>query len=170
MDCGFIATLSRNQVKAEALNRLIESTLTILNHKISQKRIQVSKQLNSLPMVKCHAGKINQVFVNIIDNAIDAMDATGILTISTYYHQLKGSVSIQFEDTGTGMDETTIDRIFDPFFTTKEVGKGTGLGMAISYGIIEDHRGQIKIESVIHEGTTITIHFASVGSRRFPYK
>ena len=95
--------------------------------------------------------------MNIIVNAAEAMHGSGMLTITTSPAPDRKTVFVEFTDTGEGIPEENFTRIFDPFFTTKEVGKGTGLGLATSYGIIEDHGGKIGVKSKVGEGTTFTI-------------
>ncbi len=101
--------------------------------------------------------KLEQVFINIIDNAIHAISGKGSITVSTRAE--KESIQIEISDSGTGVPEEHLDQIYDPFFTTKEVGKGTGLGLPISRAIIKDHNGSIIVSSRIDSGTTFTIIF-----------
>ncbi|MCJ7783542.1 MAG: ATP-binding protein, partial [Desulfobacterales bacterium] len=98
-----------------------------------------------------------QVFMNIIINAAEAIHGNGELTIATYPASDRNAILMEFTDTGEGIREENLSRIFEPFFTTKDVGKGTGLGLATSYGIIEDHGGKIFVKSKVGEGTTFTI-------------
>ena len=104
-----------------------------------------------------NAGQLKQVFMNIIINAAEAMHGSGVLTITTDPSQDGGAIFIEFTDTGEGIPEENLTRIFEPFFTTKAVGKGTGLGLATSYGIVEDHGGRIGVKSKVGQGTTFTI-------------
>lgn len=124
----------------------IRNTLTLLNHKLKVKNIQVAADIpDELPEIPIFPGEINQVWTNIIDNAIDAMEAGGTLEIncSTSSKWLKTSII----DNGPGIPAEILDNIFDPFFTTKEVGKGTGLGLDIVRKIVNAHKGEIKVES-----------------------
>ena len=141
----------------------IDSTLLILQNKLKtngeRPLITVVKKYGQLPLVECYASQLNQVFMNIIANAIDALQEQrkpGVILIET---ELKGDgVLISISDNGPGMSESTLKRLFDPFFTTKPVGKGTGLGMSIAHQIVvEKHGGQIKCVSDIGEGTTFEI-------------
>jgi signal transduction histidine kinase len=100
---------------------------------------------------------MQQVFMNMIINAAEAMNGNGRLTLVTRYVPAEGAVEIEFTDTGHGIKEENLERIFDPFFTTKEVGHGTGLGLAISYGIVKEHKGTITVQSEVGRGTTFTI-------------
>jgi signal transduction histidine kinase len=95
--------------------------------------------------------------MNIIINAAEAIHGNGELTIATYPASDRNAILMEFTDTGEGIREENLSRIFEPFFTTKDVGKGTGLGLATSYGIIEDHGGKIFVKSKVEEGTTFTI-------------
>ncbi len=103
-----------------------------------------------LPLIQAYGSELNQVWTNLIDNAVDAMDGKGEITIRT--HQGKDCVVVEVEDNGPGIPETIQSKIFDPFFTTKAVGKGTGLGLNISYNIVKKHQGDIKVIS--HPGLT----------------
>lgn len=124
----------------------IESTLTMLKHKIKAKQLQVVKDFQPLPKIKAYVGELNQVWTNLIDNAIDAMETKGTLTIRTYKELQRLCVEIQ--DNGPGVPPEIKNQIFDPFFTTKGIGQGTGLGLDIAKRIIERHRGSIFLESV----------------------
>jgi signal transduction histidine kinase len=132
----------------------LDAALTLLHHKMKDK-INVDKHYAFGQLITCNVSKINQVFLNILDNAVQAMPQTGKIRIQT---SMEGQYCcIKISDNGPGMDETTQKKIFEPFFTTKEVGKGTGLGLAISYAIIKEHQGDILVESATGEGTTFTI-------------
>ncbi|MEM9003480.1 MAG: PAS domain S-box protein [Cyanobacteria bacterium P01_F01_bin.86] len=159
------------EMKAVDLHASIESTLMILQNRLKVgpdlTEIKVNREYADLPQVECYAGQLNQVFMNIISNAIDALTEirTGqhptkceacitIQTQQTDDHQ----VSIHIRDNGTGIPETIRDRLFDPFFTTKPIGKGTGMGLSISYQIItEKHGGRLTYQSEMNEGTTFKI-------------
>lgn len=137
----------------------LRSTLTILKSKL--KFIDVERNFAELPEIECYVGKLNQVFMNIVDNAIYAAEKRwgqtnkGKITLTTT--DLTDKVKIEIEDNGIGMSKSDASKIFDPFFSTKETGKGTGLGLSISYGIIETHHGAIKVDSQVGEGTKFTI-------------
>ncbi len=124
----------------------INSTLTMLGHKLKEKKIEVFKEFSSdVQQVNAYAGTLNQVWTNLIDNAIDAMDDHGKLTIRTFREN--GDVKIEIIDNGSGIEASSKDKIFDPFFTTKDIGKGTGLGLDIVRKIIAQHEGSIKVNS-----------------------
>lgn len=146
--------LDQNVLKKADVNEGLESTLVLL-HSAYKDRITVIKELGSLPEIDCYPGQLNQVFMNILSNAIQAINAEGQITIQT--SMLDNMVKISISDDGQGMTEVTKQKIFDPFFTTKDVGQGTGLGLSISYGIIEKHNGKIEVTSTLGQGTTFTI-------------
>jgi signal transduction histidine kinase len=105
--------------------------------------------------VNCYAGQLNQVWMNLLSNAAQAVRGPGEVVISTRID--RDWVSVAISDTGSGIPEEQLSRIFDPFFTTKPVGEGTGLGLSISYGIIERHGGAIAVKSEVGSGTTFTV-------------
>jgi two-component system NtrC family sensor kinase len=140
------------------INRAINDGLFFLVNQALFHNIQIVKKLDSfLPFVRGNASQLKQVFMNIVVNAAEAMHGNGTLTITTSPAPDRKTVYVEFTDTGEGIPEENFNRIFDPFFTTKEVGKGTGLGLATSYGIVEDHGGKISVKSKVGEGTTFTI-------------
>ncbi len=153
-----LRTFSRdNKDKFELANihEGLDSTLIILGNKLKD-RIRIKKEYGEIPEVYCQISKLNQVFLNIINNAIQAINEDeGLITIST--KAIDQHVQVSISDTGPGMDEMTKKRIFEPFYTTKEVGKGTGLGLSISYGIVEHHRGKIQVESQAGKGATFIL-------------
>ncbi|MFT5916880.1 MAG: signal transduction histidine kinase [Flammeovirgaceae bacterium] len=137
------------------LHEGIDSTLLLLRSKFKS-RVEIVKEYDeNLPQVLCYPNKLNQVFMNLIGNALDAIEGKGKLVITT--ETQKNKVSISISDSGMGIPEEIRSKIFDPFFTTKEVGKGTGLGLSISYAIIESHNGSLEVESQLDEGTTFII-------------
>lgn len=140
------------------INRAINDGLFFLVNQALFHNIEIVKNLDPfLPFVQGNAGQLKQVFMNIIVNAAEAMHGSGRLTITTSRSPDGRSVLIEFTDTGEGIPEENLSRIFDPFFTTKDVGKGTGLGLATSYGIVEEHGGKIRVKSKVGEGSTFTI-------------
>lgn len=140
------------------INRMINEGLFFLVNQALFHNIKIIKRLDPfLPFVRGNPGQLKQVFMNITVNAAEAMHGNGTLTITTYRHPSENKVIIEFTDTGEGIPDEYLTRIFDPFFTTKDVGKGTGLGLATSYGIIEDHGGKISVKSKVGEGTTFII-------------
>lgn len=157
--------LDESETKTIDIHENLDSTLTILASRLRTPKtigeIQVIRDYGDLPPVKCYAGPLNQVFMNLMANALDAIESKnesgGCLRIKTT--RIEGDrVQIQIIDNGTGIKAETRDRIFDPFYTTKPIGKGTGLGLSISYQIIvERHQGQLICDSTPGEGTTFTI-------------
>jgi len=154
--------LDEGEFKQADIHQGLDSTLTLLNSRM-KRRITVYKDYGNLPLVQCLPGKLNQVFMNILINAIQAIEDRGGIYIKTWVANGNSSngqsekIMISIRDTGIGMDEHTRKRVFDPFFTTKEVGQGTGLGLSISYGIIEQHKGQIEVQSQPGKGTSFCI-------------
>ncbi|MGF1494268.1 MAG: ATP-binding protein [Microcoleaceae cyanobacterium] len=152
--------LDEAAVKAVDLHEGLESTLLILNHRLKQ-GFEVVKHYGKLPLVQCAPAQLNQVFTNIITNAMDAMEEAEsqpkqiILTTQSLAEQRQ--VQIRIGDTGPGIPEKVKAKIFDPFFTTKPVGKGTGLGLGICFQIIEKHQGQLEVLSEIGQGTEFVI-------------
>jgi two-component system NtrC family sensor kinase len=138
------------------LNDVVTKTLEILQPQISINNINVIKNLDkALPEVKADPAQIQQVLVNIINNAIEAMPEGGTLIIDT--RRRDSEVEISITDTGEGIPEENLSKIFDPFFSTKGVGKGTGLGLSVSYGIVERHGGRIEVESEVGVGSTFRV-------------
>jgi signal transduction histidine kinase len=155
--------LDEDDVKMADIHEGLDSTLTLLNNKIRDK-IEVVKDYHSLPEISCYPGKMNQLFMNILSNAIQAIE----MRIQKLYDETPGKITIQtrqsgknmvltIADNGIGMTEDVRKRIFEPFFTTKEVGEGTGLGLSIVFKIIEKHHGNISVMSDPGKGTTFTI-------------
>jgi len=150
--------LDRQNVEQFDVADGLDNTLKIASSIIRQSNLEIVKNYDDLVFLECNPSKINQVFLNIITNAAQAMPENGgQLTIDV--EKISDNVQISFTDTGEGMDEEAKTKIFDPFFTTKPIGEGTGLGMAISYKIVREHKGQIEVKSVKGEGATITLTF-----------
>lgn len=138
------------------LNEVIDSTLNIVNNELKYKT-EVVKQYGDIPHLKCITPQIKQVVLNLLVNAGQAIDGQGRITIKTGVDSNKQNVLIHIEDTGQGIDEKIQQKIFDPFFTTKPVGQGTGLGLSVSYGIIQSHRGNISVSSEKGKGSRFTL-------------
>ena len=136
------------------LHQGIDSTLHLLE-KEYQGRITVHREYGDLPRVECYPGQVNQVFMNLLQNAAQAINGHGEVWIRTTTHGERVKVVIQ--DNGYGIPEQDLPRIFDPFFTTKPIGKGTGLGLSITYGIIQKHGGGIAVKSEINRGTEFIV-------------
>jgi two-component system NtrC family sensor kinase len=142
------------------LNRLIRSTLSLVDHKLKLANMALELKLaSSLPHVLCDAGQIQQVVLNLVLNAAEAMQAhgAGTVTVETQAGEDGKSVVLSVSDAGEGIPPELLPRIFDPFFTTKSDGKGVGLGLAVSYGIVQAHSGEIEVRSRPGEGTVFTV-------------
>jgi signal transduction histidine kinase len=143
------------------VNRVISESLSLVEPMLKAARITVHSQLKSeLPAVYGNSGKLQQVFMNLILNARDAMPRGGELTIATDAEN--SSVHVEVSDNGVGIAADHINKIFDPFFTTKATSRGTGLGLAVTYGIIREHSGSIQVDSVVGRGTTFRLEFPAV--------
>lgn len=147
--------LDEAELKSVMLEDGINDTLALLLH-YTRGRIEILKDYQLNQSVACRAGQINQVFMNIIYNAIQATEGKGVLRIATRREGDYALVSIA--DSGQGIPPELIGKIFDPFFTTKKVGEGTGLGLSISYGIIEKHGGRLEVQSEAGKGTLFTVY------------
>ncbi len=146
--------LDKDAMQLFDIHEGIESALLLLRNKFKN-HITIEKNYEQLPKIECYPGKLNQAFLNILSNSIDAIEKEGTITITT---KLSGDyVKIIFKDSGMGIPDDIKEKIFDPFFTTKNVGGGVGLGLSITYGIIQEHKGKIKVESDIKSGTVFTI-------------
>ena len=158
---------SKPQKRPSNINELILHTLSLVERQSVFQNVRIVKNLNpQVPLVLLDANQIQQVFMNILLNAADAMPAGGTLTITS--NPEDSFVQVRFTDTGIGIPEKNLNRIFDPFFTTKADKKGTGLGLAVSYGIIDRHRGQIDVQSEEGKGTTFTIKLPLQASEEMP--
>ncbi|TKC01354.1 sensor histidine kinase [Pedobacter cryotolerans] len=152
--------VDETDMKPIDLNEGLHSTLVLVKNSMPD-NLTVIKDLGNLPKVECQPGKINQVFMNLVSNAIQAIKTKSdqreeeFLTIKSWY--IDQQVKISIKDTGTGMSEETKHRIFEPFFTTKDIGEGTGLGLSIVFSIIEKHKGHIEVNSKIGDGTEFII-------------
>jgi two-component system NtrC family sensor kinase len=146
------------QTKPADINAVLRSTLSLVEKQALFKDIQITTRLNpDLPAVEIDATQIQQVFMNIIINAAEAVEGKGEIIMSTGTSGDNRVVEIEFTDSGCGISPENLKRIFEPFFTTKEVGHGTGLGLAISYGLIEKHNGSIEVRSAAGKGATFIV-------------
>ena len=147
--------LDEAELKRIDIHDGIDSTLRLLSRYYSSGQLILRKEYGDLPQVTCYAGQLNQVWMNLLVNAAQAVTGSGEVTVST---RCDGdSIVVAISDTGKGICEAQLSRIFEPFFTTKPVGEGTGLGLSISYGIIERHDGTITVTSTVDVGTTFTV-------------
>ena len=136
------------------LNSCIESALRVCFHELKY-TATIHKEFGNIPMIICNPGQLNQVFLNLLVNAGQALIPPGEIVLKSWHDDIFVYASVQ--DNGHGIPEDILNRIFDPFFTTKDVGKGTGLGLSISYDIIKKHQGVLQVSSKVGEGTTFTI-------------
>jgi signal transduction histidine kinase len=146
--------LDEDVLKVADIHEGLDSTLILLRNKYKD-RIEIKKRYGDVPEIECYPGPLNQGFMNILSNAIDAIVDKGTITIVT--SKSNGSIRIGIKDSGRGIPEDIQSRIFEPFFTTKEIGKGTGLGLSITHSIIEKHNGNIEVKSKARQGTEFVI-------------
>ena len=136
------------------LNQCVKSTLNIVWNELKYKA-EVIQDLGELPLIKCYPQQLNQVIMNLLVNAAQAIEGRGTITVRTYMEN--NEARIEVSDTGRGIPQKDLKKIFEPFFTTKETGKGTGLGLSVSYGIVARHGGEIQVESQVGRGTTFRV-------------
>lgn len=164
--------LEETKLQEVDIQQSLNTTLDLLHGEIKN-RIEIHKNYEPTPMILCYASQINQVLMNILSNAVQAIEGSGNIWISTMpLKEFKGAkkhpsakeknvtlgwIQVSIQDSGKGMTPQTLEKIFDPFFTTKGVGQGTGLGLSISYGIIENHGGEIQVRSEVNVGTEFLI-------------
>ena len=152
------ARQSEPNVEEADANEILRRTLSLLQNQAQFQNITILTTLStSLPKAMMDSSQVQQIFTNIILNAAEAIDGQGEVTIATRTAESGEFIEIEFTDTGCGIPQENLDKIFDPFFTTKEVGRGTGLGLAVSYGIIARHRGTIEVKSNPGKGTTFIV-------------
>jgi signal transduction histidine kinase len=151
--------LDEDELKEANINHGLDSTLILIKNKL--KGIRVNRGFEDIPNIECYPGKLNQLFMNVIDNAISAIhkkdmdNSQGEITIKTSADEKYLSISVK--DNGIGIDNKKIDKIFEPFFTTNDVGEGTGLGLSIAHTIVEAHNGEIGVKSEKNRGTEMVI-------------
>ena len=147
--------VDRSRTDLFDLNAGVDSALKICNNQLKG-RVEVVRAFTPLPEIECSPSQINQVFLNLINNAAQAITNEGVVTIATAAE--KNGVVVRVSDTGSGMSDEVKRRIFEPFFTTKPVGQGTGLGLSIVFRIVEEHGGRISVDSTVGVGTTFSVH------------
>ena len=160
-DLRNFSRLDENELMPADLNEGIDKMLQFFRNQ-TQNRITITTDLSPLPLVQCYPGHLNQVFSNMVLNAIEAIKGDGIITISTKAveaNEFIGAphVRVDISDTGVGIRPENINKIYDPFYTTKDIGQGQGLGLAIAYGIVMRHNGKILVHSEYGKGTTMTV-------------
>ncbi len=148
-----------------SINDVINATAKLVANEIDLNKVELDLQLGSnLPRIQGNANNLQQVFLNLLLNAVQAMPDGGRLGVTSYLDN--GALRIDVSDSGTGIRPENLDKVFDPFFTTKAVGKGTGLGLSVSYGIVKRHHGVITVESEVGKGTTFSVVLPPVDDRR----
>jgi len=153
------------EFKLTDINVCITSTINIVWSELKYK-VNLVKELSEIPPLLCYPQQINQVIMNLLVNAGQAIEKQGEITVRSWHEN--GSIYASVSDTGCGIPSTVLNRIFEPFFTTKDVGKGTGLGLSITYDIVKNHDGEITVESEPGKGTTFTIRLPMVSDKRLP--
>jgi PAS domain S-box-containing protein len=148
------ARLDEADLKDADIHEGLDDTLTLAHHELKH-NITVHRNYGDIPPIACYPGQLNQVFMNLLINAKQAIKDKGEITITTFKN--KNKVYVEISDTGAGIPQQDLEKIFDPGFTTKGVGVGTGLGLSICYQIIQDHKGEIQVKSEVGKGTTFTI-------------
>ncbi len=149
------ARLDEAEMQEADLNEGLQVTLRMISNEIKY-HCTVHEDLQPLPKILCYPGQLNQVFMNLIVNASQAIQDQGEIAIET--RELEDEVLVRISDTGEGIPKKNIPKLFNPFFTTKPIGEGTGLGLSVSYGIIKRHNGRIEVESELGAGTTFSIY------------
>jgi two-component system NtrC family sensor kinase len=140
------------------LNGIVRRTVSLLDHKLQLADVRLELKLSEdLPPVPCDASQVQQVIVNLVSNAAEAVRQGGLVSVRTRLAETRDAVALEVSDTGPGIPPEVLDRIFDPFFTTKEEGRGTGLGLTVSYGIVHAHGGDIEVRSRVGEGTVFCV-------------
>jgi len=156
-DLREFARLDDGDLQAVDINLGVTSTVNMILGRAKRQGVELVSDLKPLPLVTCYPGKVNQVVMNLLSNAIDACRTGGRVCVRTEPAPGADGVLIHVDDTGTGIDPAILEKIFDPFFTTKPVGQGTGLGLSISYGIVRAHGGMIAVESEPGRGARFTV-------------
>jgi signal transduction histidine kinase/PAS domain-containing protein len=146
--------------KTADINEGIESTINIVWNELKYK-VNLKKEYGTIPVTKCNLGQLNQVFMNLLVNAAQAIEKQGEIVVRTWSEN--GSIFVSVADTGSGIPPEKISRIFEPFFTTKEAGKGTGLGLSIAYDIVKKHSGEIRVESEMGKGSAFIVRIPVIG-------
>jgi len=155
-------------MRSESVNQIVEDALFLVKHHDRFNRIQLVRQMDEdLPEVTANREQLIQLFLALMLNSIDAMEGTGVLTVTSWLAaDESGVVAVSFDDTGMGIPRDDLPKIFEPFFTTKQPGRGTGLGLSICYGIVQQHGGRIRAESTMGQGSTFTVHLPVAASER----
>jgi hypothetical protein len=162
---NFSRTGSATEFTEVNVHRVLDDTLQLLETQLRRNQIEIERAYDpELPMAFGNAGKLQQVFTNLILNARDAIPDGGVITLFTASTP-NDSIVIEVADTGIGIAPENVAKIYDPFYTTKGVGRGTGLGLAVTYGIVQEHSGHISVESTPGRGTTFRITLPTAHAR-----
>jgi signal transduction histidine kinase len=140
------------------LNRIVDEGIAIVDHQLTIHRVNIEKRLSPVPAMRGDANQLQQVLMNLLINAQQALEPDGG-TVRVATRVCNGFLELRVSDTGPGIPPEIQPKIFEPFFTTKPAGKGTGLGLSVTYGIVRDHKGDIRIESEPGQGTTFVLTF-----------
>lgn len=145
------------------INALLRGCVSLVENQAQFHNINIAQNLDeSLPMIVVDPSQIERVFLNLIINAAEAMKGSGTLTLTTCFGLNEKNIEIEVKDSGHGISIENMEKIFNPFFTTKEVGHGVGLGLAISFGIVKEHNGEITVESEYGRGATFTVSLPAI--------
>ncbi|HAA05441.1 MAG TPA: hybrid sensor histidine kinase/response regulator, partial [Syntrophobacteraceae bacterium] len=146
------------EIKPNSIHELLDKTLEVMRHRAELDQIGIRTHFDpDVPLLSCDFKRLQQAFVNIIWNAIEAMPQGGLLSVSTHFEAERGLVTIEIKDTGVGIPQDDLERIFEPFYTTKADTKGVGLGLSVAYGIIRQHKGGIRVRSEVGKGTNFIL-------------
>jgi PAS domain S-box-containing protein len=150
---------SKIEIRENDIHEILDKTLIILRHRAGLDEIEIDTSYDpELPLLSCDFKRLQQAFINILWNAIEAMPEGGRLVVATSFDREKDKVVVKISDTGAGISPENVEKIFEPFFTTKAEGKGAGLGLSVAYGIIRQHQGEINLLSKEGEGTDVIVH------------
>lgn len=154
LDLRTFARVDADAMESAKIEAIIDSILSMIHSELKYKA-ELKKDYGDVPAIQCNPQKLGQVFLNLLVNAVQAIEQKGIILIKTYTQN--GYICVDISDTGKGIKEEHLAKVFDAFFTTKPVGKGTGLGLSVSYDIVKKHGGEIKVKSEVGQGTTFTV-------------
>jgi len=149
---------SRRPETLASIKEIVENTMTLVSHKLELGGVQLELHMGeNVPPLRCDPSQMQQVVMNLLLNAAEATPPGGRVTVTTAVDLASNRLVLEVRDTGAGMQPAVVDKIFDPFFTTKEEGKGVGLGLAVVYGIVQSHGGEIEVKSAVGSGTTFRV-------------
>ncbi len=158
----FARASSKEEMVEVDINAIVQETLALVDHQLSQSSITLdTRYADHLPPIRGQEGKLQQVITNIVINAMQAIEDHGTITVSSELQDDR--VLVRVTDTGVGIPQENLDKVFEPFFTTKDLGRGTGLGLSVTYGLVHDMGGEISIDSTVGVGTTFTLAFPVAG-------